>query len=154
MRSYRPLHGRKIDPAWLGWFTKIYGINSLQPMHCLKPTERVSSCAAAPQDPNALPAKEAQGLRLFSYELGHLRRQLGGGGAWMDEIQHELEPRISNLNDHFKRWLDGLSEDDLKKDAVIAEVKHRAKELGELNRNLGDDGAWSEIDNEVKRRLR
>jgi hypothetical protein len=129
--------------------------NQLVTAYALLETDRARFvlCSRSP-GPNALPAKEAQGLKLFSYELGHLRRQLGGGGAWMDEIQHELKPRISNLNDHFKRWLDGLSEDDLKKDAVIAEVKHRAKELGELNQNLGDHGAWSEIDNDIKRRLK
>lgn len=103
----------------------------------------------------ALPAKEAQGLKLFSYELGQLRRQLGSGGSWLDEIQFQLKPRIASLNDDFKRMLDGLSDDDLKKDAVIAKVKQHAKELGELNRDLGDDGAWSaEINEEIERRLK
>jgi hypothetical protein len=105
--------------------------------------------------PIALPAKEAQGLKLFSYELGQLRRQLGGGSGWLDEIHYQLKPRIASLNDDFKQMLDGLSDDDLKKGAVIAEVKQRAKELGELNRDLGDDGAWSaEINEEIERRLK
>ena len=103
----------------------------------------------------ALPTKEAQGLKLFSYELGQLRRQLGSGGGWPDEIQLQLKPRLASLNDDFKRTLDGLSDDDLKEDAVIAKVKQQAKELGELNRDLGDDGAWSaEINEEIERRLK
>ncbi|MBA2350851.1 MAG: hypothetical protein ACR2FI_02810 [Burkholderiales bacterium] len=62
---------------------------------------------------------------------------------------------MNSLNDNFKRWLDGLSDDDLKKDAVIAKVKHLANDLGEMNRHLGDDGAWStEINDEIKRRLK
>jgi hypothetical protein len=105
--------------------------------------------------PIALPAKEAQGLKLFSYELGHLRRQLVAGGGWLDEVQHEIKPRIAHLNDDFRQWLDGLSDDDLKKDAVIAKVQQGAEELGKLNRDLGDDGAWSaEINDEIKQRLK
>ena len=103
----------------------------------------------------ALPAQEAQGLKLFSHELGQLRRQLGSGVGWLDEIQFQLKPRIASLNDDFKRMLNGLSDDDLKKEAVIAKVKQHAKELGELNRDLGDDGAWSaEINEEIERRLK
>lgn len=104
--------------------------------------------------PIALPAKEAQGLKLFSYELGHLRRQLAPGGGWIDEIQHQYKPRIARLNDDFKKMLEGISDDELKKDAVIAEVKQRAKELGELNRDLGGDEAWLEINKEIERRLK
>jgi hypothetical protein len=111
--------------------------------------------ASSSPAPIALPAEVAQGLKLFSYELGQLRRQLGSGGGWLDEIQEEFKPRIAHLNDNFKQYLDGLSDDDLKKDAVIAKVKRYAKELGEMNRDLGDDGAWSaEIDDEIKRRLK
>jgi hypothetical protein len=102
-----------------------------------------------------LAAKEAQGLKLFSYELGQLRRQLGSGGGWLDEIHYELKPRIASLNDDFKRMLDGLRDEDLKTGTVIAKVKQRAKELGELNRELGDNGAWSaEINEQIERRFR
>jgi archaellum component FlaC len=88
-----------------------------------------------------------------SNDLGHLRRKLGGGGGWLDEIHNEFKPQIDGLKDGFKRWLDGLSDDDLKKDAVMARVKQEAKDLGELSRRLGDDGAWSaEINDEIKRR--
>jgi hypothetical protein len=60
-----------------------------------------------------------------------------------------------SLNDGFKRWLDGLSDDDLNKAAVIATPKEVATDLGELNRHLGDNGAWSaEINDEIKRRLK
>ena len=105
--------------------------------------------------PIALSAKEAQGFKLFSYELGQLRRQLGGGGRWLDDIQEELKPRIARLNDNFKRWLDRLSDDDLKKEAVIAEVNRHIKELEEVGGALGDDGAWvAEINDEIKRRLK
>jgi hypothetical protein len=94
-------------------------------------------------------------MNWIEHELGQLRRQLGGGSGWLDEIHYQLKPRIASLNDDFKQMLDGLSDDDLKKGAVIAEVKQRAKELGELNRDLGDDGAWSaEINEEIERRLK
>lgn len=101
-----------------------------------------------------LPAEEAQGLRLFSYQLAQLGRKLDGFGlAWLDEIQHQFKPRLANLNDNFRQHLDGLSDADLKKE--IAEVKARAKELGEVNRDLGDGGAWSaEINGEIERRLK
>ena len=50
--------------------------------------------------------------------------------------------------------VDGLSDDDLKKDDVIANVKQMAKDLGELSRDLGHNGAWpAEINNEINRRL-
>jgi len=100
--------------------------------------------------------KEAEGLKVFSYELGQLRRKLDeGAGGWLDEIKEQFKPQISRLNDDFKRKLAALSDDDLKKDAVIAELRQLAKELGELNRDLGDDGAWAaEIDDEIKRRLK
>jgi hypothetical protein len=102
-----------------------------------------------------LPAKEAEDMKQASNNLGRLRRKLGGGGGWLDEIHDEFKPRMDSFQDDFKRWLDGLSDDDLKKDAVIAKVKQVAKDLGELSRDLGDDGAWSaEINDEIKRRLR
>lgn len=109
-----------------------------------------------------LPAKEAEGIKKTSNKLGCLRRELGGGGGWLDEIDNEfkhkiddqIKPRVIILNDSFKRLLDGLSDDDLKKDAVVNEVKQRAEELGELNRALGDNGAWlAETNDELKRRL-
>jgi hypothetical protein len=105
--------------------------------------------------PIPFPEKVAEGLKQSSNDLGRLRRKLGGGGGWLDEIHDEFKPQMDSLNDNFKRWLDGLSDDELKKDAVIAKVKHLAKDLGEMNRHLGDDGAWSaEINDKIKRRLK
>jgi hypothetical protein len=102
-----------------------------------------------------LPAEEAERIRQFSNNLGRLRRKLGGGGGWLDEIHDQFKPQMDILNDDFKRWLEGLSDDDLKKDDVIARVKQLAKDLGEMNRHMGDDGAWSaEINDEIKRRLK
>jgi hypothetical protein len=40
-----------------------------------------------------LPAKEPERVKELSNELGRLRRELGGGGAWPDEIQDELVTR-------------------------------------------------------------
>jgi hypothetical protein len=103
----------------------------------------------------SLPPREAQSLKQFSNELGRLRRQLGGGGGWLDEIHDEFKPRMASLNDDFKRWLDGLSDEEIKRDNVIAKVKDMAHDLGELNRHLGDDGAWSaEISVVIDRRLK
>lgn len=111
----------------------------------------VQATRLPPETP--LPAREAQGLRLFSHELGHLRRQLGGGGGWLDEIQYQVKPRMDSLNDDFKRWLDGLSDEDLKKD--VTKALQVARELGEMNREFGDNGAWSaEINDYLKRRLK
>jgi hypothetical protein len=70
-----------------------------------------------------LSANEAEGFKQFSNELGHLRRKLGGGGGWLDEIHDEFKPRMDILNDNSKWWLDGLSDEDLKKDDVIAKAK-------------------------------
>jgi hypothetical protein len=39
-----------------------------------------------------LPAKEADGIKRVSNDLGHLRRKLGGGGGWLDEIHDEFKP--------------------------------------------------------------
>jgi hypothetical protein len=61
-----------------------------------------------------LPAKEAEGIRQSAMRLGGLRRKLGGGGGWLEEIHEELKPQVDGLNDDFKRWLAGLSDDDLK----------------------------------------
>lgn len=103
-----------------------------------------------------LTPEEAQSLKRASSNLGRLRRQLGGGGSWLDEITDEFKPRMAGLNDDFKRWLNGLSDDDIKRDAVVAKVKGVAHDLGELNRQLGDDdGTWSaEINAEIDRRLK
>jgi hypothetical protein len=102
-----------------------------------------------------LPANEAEGIKRTFNKLGRLRRKLGGGGGWLDEIHDEFKPRVDRLKDDFKRRLDGLSDDDLKKDAVMARVKQEAEDLGQLSRRLGDDGAWSaEINDEIKRRLK
>jgi hypothetical protein len=102
-----------------------------------------------------LEAKEAEGFKRASNDLGHLRRKLGLDGGWLDEIHDEFKPQMDILNDGFRRSLDGLSNDDLKKDDVITKVAQLAKDLGEVNRDLGDDGAWSaEINAEIKRRLK
>jgi hypothetical protein len=103
-----------------------------------------------------LPAKEAEGIKEAYFKLGSLRRKLvGGGGGWRDEIHHELKPGMDSLNDNFRRWLDGLSDDDLKKKGVIAKVKQAAKDIGELNQDFGDDGTWStEINAEINRRVK
>ena len=102
-----------------------------------------------------LTAKEAESIKVASFELGSLRRQLGGGGGWIDEIHHELRPRVDRLKDTFRRWLDGLSDHDLKKNGVVAKVKQRANDIGELSQEFGDDGTWStEINAEINRRLK
>ena len=80
-----------------------------------------------------LPAREAEGIKEASSNLGRLRRELGGGGGWLGEIHDELRPSLDSLNDSFTRWLDGLSDDYLKQDAVVAKATHMAKDLGELN---------------------
>jgi len=81
-----------------------------------------------------LPTNEAEGIKRTCNNLGRLRRKLGGGGGWLDEIHDEFKPQMDGLKDDFKRWLDGLTDDDLKKDAVMARVKQVAKDLGELGR--------------------
>jgi hypothetical protein len=103
-----------------------------------------------------LPAKEAEGIEETYFKLGRLRRKLGGGGSgWLDEIHHELKPGMDSLNNSFRRWLDVLSDDDLKKKGVIAKIKQAAKDIGELNQDFGDDGTWStEINAEINRRLK
>jgi hypothetical protein len=51
----------------------------------------------------------------------------------MDEFQHQYKPRIARLNEDFKKMVEAVTDDELKKDAVIAEVRQRANELGEIN---------------------
>ncbi|MEK6252244.1 MAG: hypothetical protein AABM43_09930 [Actinomycetota bacterium] len=46
------------------------------------------------------------------------------------------------------QWFDGLSEDDLKNDAVIVQMKQIANELADLKQD--DGGAWLA---EINRRL-
>jgi hypothetical protein len=102
-----------------------------------------------------LPPKEAESLKGTSNNLGRLRRKLGGGGGWLDEIHDEFKPQMDGLNDNFKRWLDGLTDDELKEDAIIARVTQLARDLGEMNRHLGDNGTWSaEINDYLNRRLK
>jgi hypothetical protein len=38
-----------------------------------------------------LPTEIAKGVKEFCDQLGGLRRELGGGGGWIDEIPHELK---------------------------------------------------------------
>src|ERR1035437_65762 len=105
--------------------------------------------------PTPLPAEQAESMKRECYDLGRLRRKLGAGGVWLDEIHDEYKPQMDSLKAWFKWWLDGLSDDDLKKDAVITKVKQVAEDLGQLSRTFGDDGAWSaEINDEIKRRLK
>ena len=102
-----------------------------------------------------LSAEVAEGIKEASNNLGRLRRKLGGGGGWLDEIHDEYKPQVDRLNDSFKGWLDGLSDDDLRKDALTAKAMQMAKDLGELNQYFGDKGAWSaEINDYLKRRLK
>jgi hypothetical protein len=44
--------------------------------------------------PRAITAEEAKAMKESSYNLGHLRRQLGIGGGWLDELEDKakLEP--------------------------------------------------------------
>jgi hypothetical protein len=46
-----------------------------------------------------LPAKEAEGIKKTSNKLGRLRKELGGGGGWLDEIHDEFKPQMDSLND-------------------------------------------------------
>lgn len=99
-------------------------------------------------------AEVSEGIKQFSYDLGTLRRKLGVGGGWLDEIHEEFKPKMNDLNDSFKRWLDGLSDDDLKKDRVVAKVKQVARDLEEMNQEIGVNGIRSvEIEDKIKRRL-
>jgi len=130
--------------------------NQLVIAYAILETDRARFAQATRLPPETLlPTKEAEGIKEASNNLGRLRRKLGGNGGWLDELHDEFKPQVYSLNDDFKRWLDGLSDDDLNKDAVIAKATHVAKDLGELNRHLGDNGAWSaEINNYLKRRLK
>jgi hypothetical protein len=38
-----------------------------------------------------LPAEVSEGMKAHANKLGRLRRKLGGGGGWLDEIQDELK---------------------------------------------------------------
>nr|MBA2600937.1 hypothetical protein [Actinomycetota bacterium] len=59
-------------------------------------------------------------------KLGHLRRRLvGGGGLWPDEI-------VRGGVDSFMQMFDGLSEDDLKSEALIARVRQIGDDLARL----------------------
>lgn len=101
-----------------------------------------------------LPAEEAAGISKTARDLGELRQRLFKGGGWLDDLADEFKPRLNTLNDSFKAWLNGLSDDDLRNPAVANKVNEKAKELGDLNRDLGDNGAWlTEINAEIERRL-
>jgi hypothetical protein len=114
---------------------------------------RLIHATALPPD-TQLPAKEAEAMKQFSYDLGQLRRELSGGGGWLDEIHDEFKPQITALSVSFRSWLDELGDDDLRKDSVINEIKAHAEAIGKLNRDLGGDGVWlSEINTEIERRV-
>jgi hypothetical protein len=44
--------------------------------------------------PTALPVEVAKGMKETSHRLGQLRRQLGLGGGWLDEIVDKLTPEL------------------------------------------------------------
>jgi hypothetical protein len=46
-----------------------------------------------------LPAKKAESLKENSNKLGRLRRELGGGGGWLEEIDDEVHPQRDSLED-------------------------------------------------------
>jgi hypothetical protein len=99
--------------------------------------------------------EEAASLRQTGFHIGRLRRRLtGGGGGWLDEFTEEIKPELEILGDSFMQLLNELSDDDLRNDAKIAELKERATELGGLKRTAGDDGAWlAGFNEELNRRL-
>jgi hypothetical protein len=90
-----------------------------------------------------LAASEATSLMETSFKLGRLRRRLGdGGGGWPDDIAEE------GIG-YFMQMFDGLSDDDLKNEALVAQVKQIANELAPLKH---DGDAWlAEINQRLER---
>lgn len=111
--------------------------------YALLEADRMRFVTAANLAPDrTLTASEAAGLRQTANHLGRLRRRLGdGGGGGLDEIAQEQ-------SESFMQWVDGLSEDELKNDAVVSQVKQIAHELADLKQD--DGGAWLA---EITRRL-
>jgi hypothetical protein len=79
----------------------------------------------------------------MSNTLGRLRRRLGDtGGGWPDELVEETV-------DSFTQVFDGLSDDDLKNEALVAKVKQIANELAPLKH---DGDSWlAEINQRLER---
>jgi len=72
--------------------------NALVMAYALIETDRSRFVAANRLPANTpFPTKEAEGIKEFCNELGRLRRKLGGGGAWPDEIEEEFKHRMKNL---------------------------------------------------------
>jgi hypothetical protein len=91
-------------------------------------------------------------LKATANRLGTLRRALCAGGGWLEDVHESLRPRLTTLNVSFRLWLDELGDGELRKD--INQVGQKAEELGDLNREFGDNGAWlEETNDEIKRRL-
>jgi hypothetical protein len=89
--------------------------------------------SALPPD-RKLTESEAASLRQTGYHLGRLRRRLGdGGGGWLDDIVEEQA-------ESFMEWFDGLSDDDLRNDAVVVQVRQIANALASEKHD--DGGAW------------
>ena len=90
-----------------------------------------------------LSALEATSLIKMSNTLGRLRRRLGDtGGGWSDELVEETV-------DSFTQVFDGLSDDDLKNEALVAKVKQIANELAPLKH---DGDSWlAEINQRLER---
>jgi hypothetical protein len=64
--------------------------------YALLETDRVRFAMVSRLPPERpLPAKEAEEIKETSDNLGRLRRELGGGGGWRDEIN----PQIDSLDD-------------------------------------------------------
>lgn len=99
--------------------------------------------AAALAPDRKLTTLEAASLMQTSNHLGRLRRRLGdGGGGWLDEAAEEQ-------SESFLQWIDGLSEDDLRNEAVIIQIKQIANELADAKQ--GDRAAWlTEIDRRLE----
>lgn len=103
--------------------------------YALLEADRMRFATAAKLAPDrTLTDSEAGSLRQTANHLGRLRRRLGDGGSgWLDEIAEEQ-------SESFMKWFDGLSEDDLRNDALVAQVKLIANELAGLKQD--DGGAW------------
>ena len=86
---------------------------------------------------SSLSAREAEALKDASNNLGRLRKKLGGSDVVLNasEANPESKPRMDGSKDDFQKWLDGLSTDDLKKNAVITKVNQLARDLAEMKLN-------------------
>jgi len=106
-------------------------------------SDRARFVAAFNLGDKPLSALEATSLIKMSNTLGRLRRRLGDtGGGWPDELVEETV-------DSFTQVFDGLSDDDLKNEALVAKVKQIANELAPLKH---DGDSWlAEINQRLER---